>query len=51
MRKITLNENGLFNTIEDAEKFIQLRHDSISSGLNIENYREEMPIKISIVKI
>lgn len=50
-KNITLNRNGLFNSIEDVEKFIKLRQESISIGVNLENYWKEMPIRISEVII
>lgn len=37
-RKISLNGNGLFNSVEDVKKFIKLRRESISSGMNLEDY-------------
>lgn len=49
-RNIILNKNGLIDKYEDVLKFIEHRKKDIESGLNIENFWEEIPIKISIVK-
>ena len=49
-RNILLNKNGLIDKYEDVLKFIEHRKKDIESGLNIENFWEEIPIKISIVK-
>lgn len=48
---IILNKNGLFNRFEDVLNFIKLRKLDFNSGLNIENFWEETPVKISIVNI
>ena len=44
---INLNEYGLFKSIEDVNKFISLRQLYISQGLDLENYWNELPIRIS----
>ena len=49
-RNILLNKNGLIDKYEDVLKFIKHRKKDIESGLNIENFWKEIPIKISIVK-
>ena len=48
-KNVKLNKVGLFNKYEDVLNFIELRRKDIDSGLNIENYWKEIPIKISIV--
>lgn len=48
-KNVKLNKVGLFNKYEDVLNFIELRRKDINSGLNIENYWKEIPIKISIV--
>ena len=50
-KNIELNKNGLLNKYEDVLKFIELRKEDINSGLNIENFWKEIPIRISIVNI
>ena len=48
-KNVKLNKVGLFNKYEEVLNFIELRRKDIDSGLNIENYWKEIPIKISIV--
>lgn len=48
---ITLNKYGLLDTMEDILYFIKLRKQAITSGLNLEDFWEEFPVKISIVNI
>lgn len=50
-KNIELNKTGLLNKYEDVLKFIELRKKDINSGLNIENFWKEIPIRISIVNI
>ena len=51
LHNIRLNKNGLFHTLEDAVYFSKLRQQAIASGENIENFWEEMPVRISIVSL
>lgn len=44
---ITLNEYGLFDSIDSAEKFIELYNNCIGAGKNIENYWEMTIIRLS----
>lgn len=48
---IRLNQYGLFNTLEDTVFFSELRKKSIESGENIEDFWEELPVRISTVKL
>jgi len=50
-RNITLNRYGLFDKLEDTLAFIELRKSAIASGMNLEDFWEETPIKISVVNI
>ena len=51
LRNIRLNKNGLFHTLEEAVCFSELRQQAIVLGENIENFWEEMPVRISIVNL
>lgn len=51
LHNIRLNKNGLFDTLEEAVCFSELRQQAIASGENIENFWEEMPVRISIVNL
>lgn len=45
------NSNGLLNTYEEVEDFIKKRNELLKSGLNLENYWEPIPVRLSIVEI
>ena len=48
---IRLNQYGLFNSLEDTVYFSELRKKSIELGENIEDFWEEMPVRVSTVKL
>ncbi len=48
--ELHLNRYGLFDTIEDVDKYIELRREVIESGVNLEDYWKETPIRLSKVK-
>jgi hypothetical protein len=47
---IVLNSSGLANSLEDILRFIKIRKSVIASGVNLEDFWEETPAKISIIK-
>lgn len=51
LHNIRLNKNGLFHTLEEAVYFSKLRQQAIASGENIENFWEEVPVRISVVNL
>lgn len=51
LHNIRLNKNGLFHTLEEAVCFSELRQQAIASGENIENFWEEVPVRLSIVSL
>ena len=51
LHNIRLNKNGLFHTLEEAVCFSGLRQQAIAAGENIENFWEELPVRISIVSL
>ena len=48
-KNIHLNKNGLANSMEDVLNFIKIRKDVIASGVNLEDFWQEFPVRISIV--
>ncbi len=48
---IYLNRYGLFKTLEDTLFYIDIRRQDINSGIALEDFWEELPVKISLVKI
>lgn len=50
-KKICLNKYGLLDSFEDVLYFIKLRKKVIASGVNLEDFWRELPVKISIVDI
>lgn len=46
-----VNSNGLFNTYKEAVDFIFERNKLIEKGVNLEDYWEAIPAKISLVHI
>lgn len=48
---IVRNKYGLLNSIEEVLFFIDLRKKVIATGVNLEDFWEEIPVKISIVNI
>ena len=50
-RGIYINEYGLLNTLEDVLTYINLRQKDINSGIMLEDFWEEVPVKISCIKL
>lgn len=48
---IYVNKYGLLDSLEDVLTYISLRQKDISSGIQLENFWKELPIKISCVKL
>lgn len=48
-KNIHLNKNGLANSLEDIMEYINIRREVIASGVNLEDFWEETPVKISII--
>lgn len=48
---IYINEYGLFDTLEDVLTYISLRQKDINSGINLEDFWEELPVKISCIEL
>lgn len=48
---IYVNKYGLLDSLEDVLTYISLRQKDISSGIQLENFWEELPTKISSVKL
>lgn len=49
--KDKLNSNGLLSSYEEVEDFIRARNKLLEQGVNLENYWEPVPVKLSIVAI
>lgn len=49
--KVKLNSNGLLNNYEEVEDFIKKRNKLLEQGVNLENYWEPVPIRLSLVAI
>lgn len=49
--KKLVNSNGLFNDRKEADDFIAKRNKLIERGLNLEDYREGFPAKLSLVRV
>lgn len=49
--KDKLNSNGLLSSYEEVEDFIKERNKLLEQGINLENYWEPVPVKLSIVVI
>ena len=47
--KDKLNSNGLLSSYEEVEDFIKERNKLLEQGINLENYWEPVPVKLSIV--
>lgn len=47
--KKLLNQNGLLNSYEEVENFIQIRNELLQQGLNLEDYWEALPVKLSLI--
>lgn len=47
----SLNQHGLLDSLEGALYFNKLRKEVIASGVNLEDFWEELPVRISIVSI
>ena len=47
--KKLLNQNGLLNSYEEVENFIQIRNELLQQGLNLEDYWEAIPVKLSLI--
>ncbi len=50
-KNIIPNKYGLLDKLEDALYFNQLRQEVIASGVNLEDFWEEIPVRISILNI
>ena len=50
-RKIFPNKHGLFDKLEYVLYYIELRQKDIASGINLEDFWEELPVRISVVDI
>ena len=48
---IVPNKYGLLKKLEDVVFFIESRKREIASGINLEDFWEELPVRISIVNI
>jgi hypothetical protein len=46
-----LNPNGLFNTIDDAYQFLEIYNRLLSEGINLEDWGNPVPAKISLVSL
>lgn len=45
-----LNANGLLNTYEEVEEFIQKRNSLLKRGINLEDYWSPIPVRLSLVE-
>lgn len=45
------NEYGLFHSLEDVLTYIHLRRKDINSGINLEDFWKEIPVKISYMEL
>ena len=50
-KNIHLNKNGLLNSLDDVLYFIKIRKEVMESGINLEDFWTETPVKISIIDI
>ena len=50
-KNIALNKHGLLDKLEDVLYFIELRKKYIADGISLEDFWEELPVRISIVNI
>lgn len=48
---LPLNKYGLFDSQEDALEYGRRRREVIASGVNLEDYWEETPIRLSVIQI
>lgn len=48
-KNIHLNKYGLANSLEDILSFINVRKGAIASGIYLEDFWDETPVKISVV--
>ena len=48
-QNIVLNPHGLLGRLEDVLFFVKLRKKVIASGINLEDFWEELPVRISVV--
>lgn len=49
--QLRVNSYGLLCTYDDVEKFIKLRKKAIYDGINLENFWEETPIRLSKISV
>jgi hypothetical protein len=49
--KDKLNTNGLLSTYEEVEDFIKERNKLLEQGVNLEDYWESVPVRLSLVAI
>ena len=50
-KNIFPNKYGLLNKLEDVITFIKLRKNAIASGINLEDFWEEMPVRINVINL
>ena len=48
-KNIVANQYGLFDRLEDVLAYIELRQIDIASGINLEDFWKENPVRISVV--
>lgn len=48
-KNIHFNQYGLLNSMEDVLNFIKIRKEVIASGVHLEDFWNELPVRISIV--
>lgn len=49
--KQRINKNSLFDSIDDVWEFIEVRNNLLKQGVNLEDYYEAIPARISIVRL
>lgn len=50
-RGIYINEYGLMDSLEDVLDYINLRQKDINSGIMLEDFWKEVPVKISCIRL
>lgn len=50
-KSIYVNEYGLLNTLEDVLSYINLRQTDINSGIMLEDFWKETPVRISCIEL
>lgn len=46
---MTLNKHGLFDSYDNACKFLEKYNDLLEQGENLESYATPLPVRLSIV--